>query len=102
MHRADTGARVHGNDRLGRHRHVDDHAIAGLYAEREQRVGKAADIGVQLAIRNVAHVARLADEGDGGLVAALLEMHVEAVVRNVELAVAEPAIVGGVRAVEGL
>ena len=35
---------------------------------------------MQLAVGHVAHVAGLADEGQRGLVAALLEVHVEAVV----------------------
>ena len=65
-----------------------------------QRIGEAADVGVQLAVGHVAHVARLADEGQRGLVAALLEVHVEAVVGDVELAVGEPAVVRGLRLVE--
>ena len=100
VNRADARAGVHGDDRFGRHRHVDDDAVARLHAERRERIRESADVGVQLAVRHVAHVARLADEGDRGLVAALLEMNVEAVVGDVELAVGEPAIVRRLRFVE--
>jgi hypothetical protein len=48
----------------------------------------------------VPDVARLAHEGHRGLVAALLEMDVETVVGDVELAVGEPPIVGRLRFVE--
>ena len=100
MDGADARAGVHGDDGLGRHRHVDDHAIAGRHALREQRIGEAAHVGVQLAVGHMAHVAGLADEGQRGLVAALLEMHIEAVVGDIELAVGEPAIVGRLRFVQ--
>ena len=93
MNRADARAGVHRDNRLDGQRHVDDHAVALLHAQRLQRVGEAAHVGMQLAIGHVAHVARLAHEGDRGLVAALLEVHVQAVVRNVQLAVDEPAVV---------
>ena len=98
--RADARAGVHRDDGFRRHRHVDDDAVARLHAVREQRIGEAAHVGVQLAVGHVAHVARLAHEGDRGLVAALLEMHVEAVVGDVELAVDEPAVVRRLRLVQ--
>src|SRR5262245_37791954 len=47
---------------------------------------------MQLAIGEVARVARLALEADRDPVAALVEVHVEAVVRHVEHAVREPAV----------
>jgi hypothetical protein len=93
MNRPDARARVHGHDRLGSHRHVDDHPVAGLDAMRQQHVGETAHVGMQLAVGHVADVARLTDEGDRGLVASLLEVDVQAVVRHIELAVHEPAIV---------
>ena len=43
----------------------------------------------------MAHVAGLADEGERGLVTPLLEVHIEAVPGNIELAVHEPAVVRG-------
>src|SRR5256886_14483249 len=46
------------------------------------------------------HVPGLALEDDGGLVAALVQMHVEAVVGGVQATVAEPAIVGSLRVVQ--
>jgi hypothetical protein len=45
---------------------------------------------------------RLALENDGGLVATLLQVHVEAVVGCVQLAVAEPAEIRGVAVIEDL
>ena len=50
MDRADARAGQHGVGRLGDHRQVDRDAIALLGAQLLQRVGHAADFGVQLAI----------------------------------------------------
>src|SRR6185437_14724046 len=52
-----------------------------------------ADLGMQLAVREPAGVARLSFEEDRGLLAALREMHVQTVERNIEASVGEPAIV---------
>ena len=60
---------------------------------RLQRIREPAHLRVQLAIAQPAHVARLAFENDRGLVAALGEMHVQAVVGDVQPAVGEPAVV---------
>ena len=61
---------------------------------------------MQLAVGEAAHVAALGFEHQRGMVAARGEVHVEAVVRDIELAIGEPAVVGGVavvqRAGEGL
>ncbi len=100
MDGADARAGVHRDNRFGGQRHVDDHAIARLHSQRAQRVGEPADIGMQLAIGHVAHVAGLADEGERRLVTPLLEVHVEAVPGNVQLAVHEPAVVRGPGIVE--
>ena len=97
---ANARAGVHRDDGLGGHRHVDDHPIALLHAQRTQCIGKAADIGVQFAVGHVANVARFAHECQGRLVAPLLEVHVEAVPGNIQLAVDEPAVVRGVRFIE--
>lgn len=75
----------------GDHRQVDGDAIALLDAERLERVGGAAHLGVELAIGERAHLAGLADPDERALVAARGEVPVEAVLRQVELAVGEPA-----------
>src|SRR6202034_1633682 len=97
---ADAVAGVHGNHGLRHHRHVDDDAIATLDALGLERIGKLAYLGVQLAVGEAPHIPRLPLEDDRGLVAALLEVHVEAVPRGIQLAVAEPAVVGSLAAVE--
>ena len=91
--RADAVAGVHGDHDLGHQRHVDDDAIAAAHALRLQRIGEAAHFRVQLAIADAPHIAGLALEDDRGLVGARCQMHVEAVVGDIQPAVAEPAIV---------
>ncbi len=66
-----------------------------------QRVREPAHFGMQLAIAQAARVPGLAFEHDGRLVAALGEMHVQAVPGNVQLAVGEPAEIRRLRVVEG-
>ena len=92
--RADPRAREHRDRQLGDHRHVERHAVALLDAERRERIGEPAHLGVELAVGERAHVARLALPDDRGLGAApgvlALEMPVEAVVGDVELAADEP------------
>ena len=100
VNRADAVAGVHRDDDLGHQRHVDDDAVAVLHALRAQRVGEAAHFGVQLAVAQAARVARLALEDDGGLVAALGQVHIQAVVRDVQPAVGEPAVVGRLGVIE--
>ncbi len=91
--RADTRAREHRDRGLGNHRHVDRDAVAFLDAEALQRVRELADALVQLAIadepRRGVRIVGLPE--DRGLLGALREMPVEAVGRDVELAVGEPA-----------
>ncbi len=79
MHRADPRAGLHGDDRLGNHRHVDHDAVAATDAQLLEAVGEPANLRVQLPVGQAAHVARLALGNDGGLVAARLEVHVQAV-----------------------
>ena len=60
MDGADARAGVHGDDGLGHQRHVDDDAFAGLlHAQRAQRVGEAADLGMQLPVGQAAYSAIL-------------------------------------------
>ena len=93
MNRADARAAEHGHGGFGNHRHVDRHAVALLDAERFQDVGELADFRVQFRVGDALDFfLRFALPDDGGLVAARLEMAVEAVDRDVELAVLEPGV----------
>ena len=67
---ADAGAGEHRDRRLGDHRHVDGDPVARLHPEREQRVGRLADLAVQVGVGDRAGVARLALPVDGDPVAA--------------------------------
>jgi hypothetical protein len=91
VHRAEARAGQHADGGLGHHAHVDAHAVAGHDAQLGERVGHAADLGVQLAVGVAHHVARLALEDDGGGVGARpREVPVEAVVGQVGGAAHEP------------
>ncbi|CEG10123.1 hypothetical protein BN961_03558 [Afipia felis] len=91
MDRADARA---GEDRIRRlrdHRQIDGDAVALLDVAQPQDVGHLADFVVQLAIGDVARFRRIvALPDDGGLVAALLQMPVDAVVGGVENTILEP------------
>src|SRR3954451_17626298 len=88
----ETGAGEHRRDRLGDHRHVDGHPVAGLDAELRQRIGCLAYELVQIGIRDRAAVAlTVAHPVVRHLVAdAGVNMAVEAVDRRVELPADEP------------
>ena len=91
MHRADAGAGEHRVGGLGDHRQVDHHPVALLHAEGVQHVAELRDLLVQLAVGDVAGDVRVvALPDDRGLVAAGGEMAVDAVGRDVELAILEP------------
>ncbi len=92
MDRADPRAGEHRRRRFGDHRHVDHHPVAALDAALLQQVGEAAGLFVQLAIGERAAVAGLVGlEDQRGAVAMLGEVPVEAIDRQVELAVGVPA-----------
>ena len=89
---ADARAGQHGVGRLGDHRQVDGDAVALLDAELLQHVGHAADFAVQLAVGDLLRFGRIvAFPDDGDLVGALGEVPVDAVGRDVQHAVVEPA-----------
>ena len=91
MHRADAGAGEQRHRRLRDHRHVDGDPVALGHSLGFERVGQAAHRLVQLAIGQAAGLGRIvALPDDRGLVAAGLEMPVEAVLGDVEHAVLEP------------
>ena len=66
---ADAGARQHRDRQLGDHRHVDRDAIAGPDAELLQRVGRLADLALEVGVGDGPRVAGLADPVIGDLVA---------------------------------
>ena len=93
VNRADTRAAEHGHGGFGNHRHVDGHAVALLDAERFEDVRELADFGVQLRVGDVFDfLFRFALPDDGGLISARCQMAVEAVGRDIELAVLEERV----------
>ena len=95
MHRSDPGAGEHGHDRLGDHRHVDQHAVARVDAEVLQHRGERRGLIEQFAIGDGP-----LRPGDGAVVierrliaAAPFHMAVERVVAGVDARVGEPAAV---------
>ncbi len=102
VRRADPRAGLHRRDDLDRHRHVDDDALALPDAERFERVRELADLVVELLVGELRDLAVVRLENDGCLVALRLQVPVEAVVRRVQLAVAEPLEEGRVRLIEHL
>ena len=92
MDRADAGAGQHGEGGFGDHRQIERHPVAATDPLRFQHIGEAADFLMQLGIGDDPAFARIiAFPDDRGLVAPFGEMPVDAVGRNVELAVGEPA-----------
>jgi len=90
--RADARAGEHRVGRLRDHRQVDRDAIALLRAEFLERVGHAAHLRVQLAIGDLLALRRIvAFPDDRDLVGAPGEMAIDAVRRDVQHAVMEPA-----------
>ena len=91
VRRADPGAGEHRDRQLRDHRHVDRDPVALLDAELLQRVGGLADLAQQVGVGERPRVAGLADPVVGDLVAAAgLDVPVEAVVGDVQLAADEP------------
>ncbi len=91
MHGADAGAGQHGEHRLGDHRHVDGHPVALDDAQLLQHVGEAADAIMKLAVGDLQiEVGLVAFPDDRDLIAALLQMTVNAVGGDVQRAVLEP------------
>jgi hypothetical protein len=89
---AEACAGQHRDRRLGDHRQVDRDAVALADAEPLEGVGEAAHVAVQLAVADAAAFLRVvAFPQDRGLFAALGEVPIEAVGRDVELAIAVPA-----------
>ena len=96
MGRPDAGAREHGDRKLRDHAHVDADAVALRDAELPQRVGKARDLAQHLRVREIGALALgLADPVVGDAVSPPgLDVAVETVPGDVQLAVGEPGAVG--------
>src|SRR5690606_37428811 len=75
-------------------------AVTAPDALCQKGVRKPTDLGVQLPVAQPACIAGLALEDDSGLVPTVREMHVEAVVRDIERSVGEPPVVRRARLVE--
>ena len=92
MDGADAGAGQHGHGRRRDHRQIQGDPVALHHAEAFEHIGHAADFGVEFPIGQAAGQGRLvALPEDGGVVATGLEMPVEAVVRDIQHPVCEPA-----------
>ncbi len=103
MRGADARARQHRHGRLGDHRHVDHDPVARLDAEVGQRVRGALDLVEHFGVGDGAGVPGLAFEVDRHpLAQAGLDVAVEAVGGDVQLASGEPLGERRVRPVEGL
>ena len=91
MHGADAGAGQHGIGRFRDHRQVDGDAVALLDAVLLQNIGEAADMLMEFVVGDLLVVIGIvAFPDDGHLVAALLQMPVDAIVGDVEDAVLVP------------
>ena len=89
--RADLADRVEARHHLDRHRQEQAHRLAGLDAQLQQRVADAVDLGLELAVADRAHLAVLALPDHGRALGAVPGVPVDAVVRQVDPAAAEPA-----------
>ncbi len=91
MCRTDASAREHGHRSFGDHRKVDVDAVALADAETLEHVGELRDLREQVAVRDGAGVARLSLPVERYSIAVSgLDVTVEAVVGDVQLAADEP------------
>ena len=91
VRRADPGAGEHRDRQLRDHRHVDRDPVARRHAELEERVGGLGDLPLEVGVGDGPGVAGLADPVVGDLGAeATLDVAVDAVVGDVQLAAVEP------------
>ena len=89
--RADLADRVEARHHLHRHRQEQADRLAGLDPKLQQRVADAVDLGLELAVADRAHLAVLALPDHCGAVGVVAGVPVDAVVRQVDPAAAEPA-----------
>ncbi len=90
VHRADSRAGKHRDHRLGHHRHVNRHAVAGFHAQPCQRVRKFADPLVQFRVRELNRRSILGLPHQRRLVPVFLQVPIQAVVRDIQLPAHEP------------
>ena len=92
MNGADARAREHRDCRFWHERHVNGHAVAALHAELLQHVRELLHLDVEVPIGECATIARLAFPDDCRFVASRrLDVPVDAIVRNIDLAADEPS-----------
>jgi len=94
----DACASEHGIRGFWNHRHVDAHPVALVHTSCLQRIGQAADLAVQLTVADglgVLGVVTLPQQG--GLLAALGQVTIDAVEADVELGTVEPAGAAGLQ-----
>ena len=93
VHGADTRAGQHRDDDLGDHRQVDPDDVLGFDPERLQPVGQLLDVAQQIGVGDGPLLALFAMPVVGDPIAPpCLDVTVQAVVRDVELAVGEPPV----------
>ena len=91
VHCADSSAGEHRVRELGDHGQVDTDAVAFAHAQRLQRIGGAANCGLEIPEGDVLVLARLVlDEDNRGLFGVFCSVPVDTVDRGVEAAAREP------------
>src|SRR5215471_12686131 len=91
MRRSNTRTCEHRDWQLGRHAHVDDHAIALLYAQRLENVGELLDFAMELLVGQSPDFAGFALPNEGSFVFSRGEyVAIETVVGKIDLAAYEP------------
>ena len=100
--RADARTGLHRDHRFGHQRQIDHHTVTAADAARLERIGEAADLGMKFAVAQATDVARLALEEDRSAMPMFREVHIEAVVRDVQRTIGEPAVIGRRRLIDRL
>ena len=101
MGRPNTGTSEHRNRRFRDHRHVKRHQVALAEAHGLQGIGSLTDLGMQFAIGEATHIARLSLPDQRCLVGRrALKMPIEAVERQVGGAPLKPAGEGGIAPIQ--
>ena len=91
----DTRTGQHGDGKLGSHAHVDRDAVAFVYAQRFQHIGELLHLAMQLLKGERPNFAGFTFPDDGGFVLARgLDVAVEAVVGEIQLAANKPLCPG--------
>ena len=96
MNSSNASAGQHRDDRFRDHGHVDQYAVLGLDALREQDVGKLANLAVKLAVGEGAGLTGFTLPNNGGFVGpAIGEVTIDAVFADVEFSADKPLGVRG-------